>query len=65
MYVITRGLKMPWLGFLCVVYRHRRLWHRQYVQANAVTSLIKETLEQQLGASEATVSASPGSQGRS
>lgn len=60
MYVITRGLKMPWLGFLFALFTAIAAFGiGNMVQANAVTSLIKETLEQQLGASEATVSASP------
>ncbi len=60
MYVIARGLKMPWLGFLFAFFTAIAAFGiGNMVQANAVTSLIKETLEQQLGAGAATVGASP------
>lgn len=60
MYVIAQGLKMPWLGFLFAFFTSVAAFGiGNMVQANAVTSLIKETLEHQMGASAATVGASP------
>lgn len=60
MYVIATGLKMPWLGFLFALFTAVAAFGiGNMVQANAVTSLIKETLGQHLAADSPVVMASP------
>jgi len=60
MYVIARGLKMPWLGFLFALFTAVAAFGiGNMVQANAVTSLVKETLGQHLSEGSWLVTASP------
>lgn len=60
MYVIARGLKMPWLGFLFALFTAIAAFGiGNMVQANAVTTLVKQTLEEQLGAGGLILAASP------
>ncbi len=60
MYVIARGLKMPWLGFLFALFTAVAAFGiGNMVQANAATSLITETVEQYTGAGSHVVSVIP------
>lgn len=53
MYVIARGLKMPWLGFLFALFTAIAAFGiGNMVQAKAATSLVTETFGQYTGASE-------------
>ena len=60
MYVITKGLKLPWLGFLFALFTAVAAFGiGNMVQANAVTTLVSHTLEEQLNVSGPLLSLSP------
>lgn len=60
MYVIARGLNMPWLGFLFALFTAVAAFGiGNMVQANAVTSLVTETLGMHLGPDSTAVLLTP------
>lgn len=60
MYVISRGLNQPWLGFLFALFTAVAAFGiGNMVQANAVTTLVKQTLEEQAGTSGTMLAAVP------
>lgn len=60
MYVLARGLNMPWLGFLFALFTAIAAFGiGNMVQANAVSKLVQETLAQYTGAGSSALGAAP------